>query len=110
MVGAHSEAIKINYPDYERAVKPEVADLAIDDRDGWRVWYLRNEEPGGSQSVAPRLTRRFCEEWLDDLFQVGALAFRARQLLRFVFLDGHDLVKFMMAAATDVFVKRHDAE
>jgi hypothetical protein len=79
---------------------------------------LRSYRPSGtfrnrlsrSRSVAPGLTSRFREEWLDDLFQVDALTFRARQLLRVVFLDGQDLVKFMMAAATDVFVKRHDAQ
>jgi Ala-tRNA(Pro) deacylase len=36
--GNYTEAIKINYRDYERAVKPEVADLAIDDRGDWSIW------------------------------------------------------------------------
>ena len=36
--GNYTEAIKINYRDYERAVKPEVADLTIDDRGDWSIW------------------------------------------------------------------------
>jgi hypothetical protein len=60
------------------------------------------------QSIAPRLTRRFRKEWLDDFFQVDALAFWASQLLRVVFLNGQHLVKFIMAVATDVFVKGHE--
>jgi len=70
-----------------------------------------NQNAGSSerfQSIAARLTRRFREEWLDDLFQVDALAFRALQLLGVAFLNGQDLVKFIMTVATDVFVKGHE--
>jgi len=59
------------------------------------------------RSIASRLTRRLCEERLDDFFQVGPLAFRAVYLLRLVFLDGQHFSKFFMALAADVFVKGH---
>ena len=59
------------------------------------------------RSIASRLTRRLCEERLDDFFQVGPLAFRAVYLLRLVFLDGQRFAKFFMALAADVFVKGH---
>jgi Ala-tRNA(Pro) deacylase len=36
--GTYTEAIKINYCDYERAVKPQVADLVIDHCDDWSLW------------------------------------------------------------------------
>ena len=59
------------------------------------------------RSIASRLTRRLCEERLDDFFQVGPLAFRAVYLLRLVFFDGQHFAKFFMALAADVFVKGH---
>ena len=59
------------------------------------------------ESIASRLTPRLREERLDDFFQVGALAFRAVHLLRFVFLDGQHFAKFILALAADIFVKGH---
>ena len=56
-----------------------------------------NQNAGSSerfQSIAARLTRRFREEWLDNFFQVDALAFRAPWLLRVVFLDGQIAQEF----------------
>jgi len=36
--GTYTDAIKIRYADYERAVKPQVADLAFDESDDVRTW------------------------------------------------------------------------
>jgi hypothetical protein len=59
------------------------------------------------QSIASRLARRFRKERLNDFFQVGALAFWAVHLLRFVFLDGQHFAKFIVTLAADVLVKGH---
>jgi hypothetical protein len=60
-----------------------------------------------TRSIASRFTRGLRKERLDDSFQVGALAFRALQFLRLVFLDGQHFANFFMALAADVFVKGH---
>jgi len=36
--GTYTDAIKISYRDYERAVKPQVADLVIDHPEDWSTW------------------------------------------------------------------------
>jgi Ala-tRNA(Pro) deacylase len=36
--GTYTDAIKIRYADYERAVKPQVADLAIDHSEDFSTW------------------------------------------------------------------------
>ena len=76
-----------------RTVPPAAGAVVCEDHDG--------------VCSASRLTRRLCEERLDDFFQVGALAFRAVHLLRLVFLDGQHFAKFVMALAADVFVEGH---
>lgn len=44
-----------------------------------RVMRLAPTPPRSVRLITSRFTCRFGEEWFDDLFQVGALAFRAME-------------------------------
>jgi hypothetical protein len=57
---------------------------------------------------AARLTRRLREKWLDDFIHVRAFALWTADLLGVVLLDGQHFAKFLVALATEVFVKRHN--
>ncbi len=84
--------------------------FAFSEKARW-LGRTRSEAPRepvlNAQSIASRLARRLRKERLDDFFQVGALAFRAVHVLRFVLLDGQLFAKFVVTLAADVLVKGH---